>query len=70
MTAWVMNAIGLLANTIGVLLLFLYLHKTSPAAETAGGAPVFANKERKLLKFALGLMAAWFIVQYIALIWP
>ena len=70
MTAWVMNAVGLLANTIGVLLLFLYLHKTSPAAEAAGGAAVSAMKERKLLKLAVGLMAAWFLVQYAALIWP
>ena len=70
MTAWVMNAVGLLANTIGVLLLFLYLHKTSPAAEAAGSAAVPAMKERKLLKLAVGLIAAWFLVQYAALIWP
>ena len=70
MTAWVMNAIGLLANTIGVLLLFLYLHKTAPTPEAAGGGAAVGLKERKLLKTALGLMAGWFIVQYVALIWP
>ncbi len=71
MMTWVLNAIGLLATTVGALMLFLHLHRASRVP--ASGADVEASsvaKERNLLKITLGLMSAWFVVQYLALIFP
>ncbi len=70
MTIWILNTIGLLATTIGALIVFLHLHKTSRAADYARlheeCAPLL--KDRRLLMIAMGLMSAWFLVQYAAVI--
>jgi hypothetical protein len=56
MTTWVLNAVGLLAITTGALMLFLHLHRAS------------LTKERKLMRITLGLLSAWFVIQYLGLI--
>jgi hypothetical protein len=70
MTLWALNTIGLLAVTIGSLVVFLHLHRTSRAT---GGAPypeacAPLAKDRRLLMIAVGLMSAWFVVQYVAVL--
>ena len=70
MTLWILNTIGLLATTIGALIVFLHLHRTSRSPEYtrlhAECAPLL--KDRRLLMITNGLMAAWFLVQYAAVI--
>jgi len=70
MTFWVLNTIGLLATTIGALIVFLHLHRTSRAA---GGVPypeacAPLQKDRRLLMITMGLMAGWFVIQYVGLL--
>jgi len=70
MTTWVLNTVGLLATTIGALIVFLHLHRTSRIADNIPdpqGAAAYA-KERRLLMITMGLMAAWFVIQYVALL--
>jgi hypothetical protein len=70
MTIWMLNTIGLLATTIGALIVFLHLHKTSKAVENVRlheeCAPLL--KDLRLLMITMGLMAAWFVIQYAAVI--
>ena len=70
MTVWILNTIGLLATTIGALILFLHMHRTQRSVEFAKlhaeCAPLL--KDRRLLMITNGLMAAWFLVQYAAVI--
>jgi hypothetical protein len=65
-----LETIGLLVTTIGALVAFLHLHKTSrDMANTpmpAECAPLL--RDRRLLMITMGLMAGWFIIQYIGLI--
>ena len=69
-TLWILNTVGLLATTIGVLIVFLHLHRTSRTVDTqllpAVCQPLV--KDRKLLTVTVGLMAAWFVVQYVAVL--
>jgi len=70
MTAWILNTSSLFITTIGVLLIFLYLWQ----------APTFAvdslspkdrqayEKHRKGLVTGVGLLAAWLLVQDIAIL--
>ena len=69
-TLWILNTVGLLATTIGVLFVFLHLHRTS---RTVGNTPLPEAcqpllKDRKMLTITVGLMAAWFVVQYVAVL--
>jgi hypothetical protein len=70
MTSWILNTIGLAAVTIGTLFVFLHLHRTSreigDAALHKECAPLL--RDRRMLMIMMGLMAAWFLVQYVALI--
>jgi hypothetical protein len=70
MTSWMLNTIGLLAVTIGALFVFLHLHRTSKEVSDAAlhkeCAPLI--RDRRMLMIMMGLMAAWFVVQYAALI--
>lgn len=70
MTIWILNTIGLLATTIGALFVFLHLHRTSKEVANVRlheeCAPLL--KDRRLLMITAGLMAAWFVVQYAAVI--
>ena len=67
-TVWMLNMIGLLATTVGVLIVFLHLHRTT-RAPSGGTYPVECmplQKDRRLLMITVGLMALWFIIQYVA----
>ena len=69
-TLWILNTVGLLATTVGVLIVFLHLHRSSRAV---GSTPVPEAcqpllKDRRMLTITVGLMAAWFVVQYVAIL--
>jgi hypothetical protein len=70
MTIWMLNTIGLLATTIGALIVFLHLHRTSRAQGDKPYPEACAPlaKDRRLLMVTMGLMSAWFVVQYAAVI--
>ena len=70
MTAWMLEMIGLLVTTVGALVAFLHLHRTS---REIGNTPLPAEceplaRDRRLLMITMGLMAGWFVIQYIGLI--
>lgn len=69
-TLWILNTVGLLAVTVGVLIVFLHLHRTSRIACDAqlpeACRPLV--KDRKMLTITVGLMAAWFVIQYLAVL--
>ncbi|HEX9431274.1 MAG TPA: hypothetical protein VF936_00680 [Burkholderiales bacterium] len=70
MTTWILETVGLLVTTVGALFAFLHLHRTS---RQMGSAPIPAEcaplvRDRRLLMITMGLMAGWFVIQYIGLI--
>jgi hypothetical protein len=69
-TLWILNTVGLLAVTVGVLIVFLHLHRTSRVTDDQPLPEVCQPllKDRKMLTITVGLMAAWFVVQYIAVL--
>ena len=69
-TLWILNTVGLLAVTVGVLFVFLHLHRTSRAVDTQLLPSVCQPlvKDRKMLTFTVGLMAAWFVIHYVAIL--
>lgn len=69
-TLWILNTVGLLAITIGVLVVFLHLHRTSQAVGNTPLPEVCQPllKDRRMLTITVGLMAAWFVIHYIALL--
>ncbi|MEA3193230.1 MAG: hypothetical protein QOD26_1563 [Betaproteobacteria bacterium] len=69
-TLWILNTVGLLATTVGVLVVFLHLHRTSSAIAPASLPEVCQPllKDRRMLTITVGLMAAWFVVQYVAVL--
>jgi len=70
MTLWMLNTIGLLATTIGALFVFLHLHRTSKSLVDASPPEAYAalEKDRRLLTITVGLMAGWFVIQYVAVL--
>jgi hypothetical protein len=70
MTTWILETVGLLVTTIGSLIAFLHLHRTSRemamARIPAECAPLV--KDRRLLMITMGLMSGWFVIQYIGLL--
>jgi hypothetical protein len=70
MTLWVLNTIGLLAVTVGSLIVFLHLHRTARIAAAMQAHPECAPlvQDRRTLMITMGLMAAWFLVQYLAVL--
>lgn len=69
-TAWALNAVGLLSTTIGVLLLFLYLQQKAArfADSIEGTEPKRAYEAHaRRVTIAVGLLAAWLVVQDLAL---
>lgn len=69
-TNWVLNAAGLLATTIAALLIFLHLRslpRTVEELQTPEGRRVYA-KHQRLGMIAVGLLAAWLVIQYLAVI--
>lgn len=69
-TLWILNTVGLLATTIGVLVVFLHLHRTSRAVGNSPLPEVCQPllRDRRMLTITVGLMAAWFVIHYIALL--
>ncbi|HXR57736.1 MAG TPA: hypothetical protein VN747_00310 [Burkholderiales bacterium] len=69
-TSWVLNAIGLFAVTTGALLMFLYLRNSPKFAAqlTSDEAKRAYEKHQRLSMIAMGLLAAWLVVQYVGLI--
>lgn len=70
MTTWILETIGLLVTTIGALIAFLHLHRTSRemAATNVPAECAPLVKDRRLLMITMGLMAGWFVIQYIGLL--
>lgn len=69
-TAWILNAVGLFVTTVGALLTLLYLWKSPRFADewlSPQGKEAYA-KHRRLLIIVVGLLAAWLMVQYLAII--
>ena len=69
-TSWVLNAIGLFAVTTGALLMFLYLRNTPKFAAqlSSDEAKRAYEKHQRLSMIAMGLLAAWLVIQYVGLI--
>jgi len=69
-TLWILNTAGLLAITVGVLFVFLHLHRSSQATANAPLPEVCQPllKDRRMLTITVGLMAAWFVIQYVAVL--
>jgi hypothetical protein len=70
MTTWIMNAVGLFVTTVGALLTFLYLKNTPRFADkfvSPEASREFARYQR-MLTWVVGLLAAWLVVQCLALI--
>ena len=70
MTTWILETIGLLVTTVGALIAFLHLHRTSREMAAISVPPECQPlvKDRRLLMITMGLMAGWFVVQYIGLL--
>ena len=69
-TAWILGSVSLFATTVGALLVFLYLCN-SPASVEAWQSPagkMAYPKYRRMLIISVGLLAAWLLVQYLAII--
>jgi hypothetical protein len=69
-TAWLLNAVGLFVTTVGALLTFLYLHESPRFADKFSSSDAvrdFSRHQRKLA-WAVGLLAAWLVVQCLAVI--
>ena len=69
-TNWVLNAIGLFAVTTGALLMFLSLRSAPKFVQelSTPEAKAAYEKHRRLSIIAMGLIAAWLVVQYVGLI--
>ena len=70
MTNWIVNAVGVFLTTVGALLIFLHLWKSPRlAGQTPSPGGNGANaRNRTLLITGVGLLAAWFIIQCLAII--
>lgn len=70
MTAWIVNAVGLFLTTVGTLLILLYLWKQPRLAQQSSSpqGAVAPLRDRTLLIVAVGLLAAWFLIQCLAVI--
>ena len=69
-TAWILGSVSLLATTIGALLILLYLCN-SPLSAEAWQSPerkAAYPKYRRGLITGVGLLAAWLLIQYLAVI--
>jgi len=69
-TAWVLNAVGLFVTTVGALLAFLYLRDAPRFAEQLVSAEAKRdyNRHQRMVSIVVGLLAAWFVIQNLALI--
>ena len=69
-THWMLETIGLLITTIGALIAFLHLHNSSRELAAKPLPPECEPllRDRRLLMITMGLMAGWFVIQYIGMI--
>ena len=69
-TAWILGSVSLFATTVGALLIFLYLCNTPPSADAwqSPEGKIAYPKYRRMLIVSVGLLAAWLLVQYLAVI--
>ena len=70
MTTWIMNAVGLFVTTVGALLTFLYVRDIPRFADKFASPEVgreFARRQRSLT-WVVGLLAAWLVLQCLAVI--
>jgi hypothetical protein len=68
---WAFNAAGVLLTTVSALLIFLYLWKSPRFADewlSPEGRLAYA-KHRRLLIVGVGLIAAWLVLQYLAVLY-
>ena len=66
-TAWVLNVLGLFFVTAGALLMFLYF-RDSPKFTAELPTPEAKHaydRHRRLSTVAMGLLAAWLVLQYV-----
>ena len=69
-TAWMLNALGLFVTTAGALLIFLYLSHGPRFVErfqTPEDKQAYQRHHAQLM-IGVGLLAAWLLVQDLALI--
>ena len=66
-TAWMLNAIGLYATTVGALLIYLYLRQPLQLRLANEDRPAYEAHQRRL-RMGVGLLAAWLLIQDIAVI--
>jgi hypothetical protein len=69
-TSWILGSVSLFTTTVGALLIFLYLCKSPRIVEDSLSPevrPIYV-RHQKLLTIAVGLLSAWLLVQYLALI--
>ncbi len=69
MMSWTLNAAGLFVTTTAALLTFLYLFNTRPsAAAVQGAAEESCIRHHRRVLVAVGLLAAWLVLQDAALV--
>lgn len=67
---WLLNSFGLYVTTVGALLLFLYLWRSPQIADawtTPEGKLAYAKHRRRVL-FGVALLAAWLVLENLAVI--
>ena len=69
-TAWAINIIGLFLVTVGALLMFLHFRNAPTFATQLSDddARRAYEKHRRQSVIAMGLIAAWMVLQYVGLI--
>ena len=69
-TAWILGSVSLFVTTVGALLIFLYLCNSPTSAEAwlSPEGKVAYPRYRRMLIVSVGLLAAWLLVQYLAVI--
>ena len=69
-SAWILGSVSLFVTTVGALLIFLYLCNTPASVETwlSSDGKASYPKHRRMLIVGMGLLSAWLMVQYLAVI--
>ena len=70
--SWLLNALNLLLPTVAVLLLFLSQQRLLRVTESLGPGELkrVFQRHHKRISIAMGLLAAWLVVQYLPLVYP
>jgi hypothetical protein len=69
-TSWVLDTVGLLATTVAALLIFLHMRSLPSSVEelqTPEGRRLYLRNQRRTT-LAVGLLAVWLLLQYLAVI--